>query len=220
MENSDVMTLTPSENETTLRRLNHPLILGSGSPRRQELLASLNLDFSIIAPDVDEEAFHLKHLDPATLVQFLSRAKAQEVFKHNTEAYVIGADTVVALDGEIFGKPKNTEDACRMLIALQGRWHEVHSGITVFNPDNDPKSLPFVCESLCTRVFMRAMSPEQIRAYVATGEPMDKAGAYAIQGYGAALIERIDGCYFNVVGISLNLLDNLFSQLNAPLILK
>jgi septum formation protein len=213
------MTLTSSETDTNLRRLNYPLILGSGSPRRQELLASLHLDFTVIVPDVDEEAFHLKHLDPATLVQFLSRAKAQEVFKYNTKAYVIGADTVVALDGKIFGKPKDADDAYRMLTALQGRWHEVHSGITVFNPDKDPKALPFVCESRCTKVFMRSMSPEQVRTYVETGEPMDKAGAYAIQGYGAAIIERVDGCYFNVVGMSLNLLDNLFSQLNAPLIL-
>jgi septum formation protein len=178
----------------------------------------LSLDFSVIISPVDEEAFHLEHLEPQAIVCFLARVKAQEVFKHRTDAFVIGADTVVALDGEVFGKPRDEEDACRMLTALQGRWHEVYSGITVFNPDVSPNVQPFISEFRSTRVYMRSLSPEAVRAYVATSEPMDKAGAYAIQGYGATLIERIDGCYFNVVGMSLRLLDEIFAQLGEPLV--
>jgi septum formation protein len=223
-----MMTLTPPEHSPSdaipgRRTLSRPLVLASGSPRRRELLASLNLDFSVVVPPVDESAFDLTHLDPPALVRFLARVKAQEVFKHRTDAFVVGADTVVALDGEVFGKPRDEEDAHRMLSALQGRWHEVHSGITVFNPETSPPALssqspPFLSEARSTRVYMRPLSPEAVRAYVATGEPMDKAGAYAIQGYGAALIERIDGCYFNVVGMSLHLLNDLFAQLGEPLI--
>lgn len=215
------------------KKLSHPVILASGSPRRRELLASLGLAFEIITPDVDEEGFHLDHLPAAEVVQFLARTKAQEVYKHHNQAFVIGSDTLVVVNGEIFGKPKNREDAFRMLKALQGNLHEVYTGITVFSPDNRPElsSSEFpasefpapefpamVCEALSTKVYMRPLSDEEIHAYIATGEPMDKAGAYAIQGYGSTLIERIDGCYFNVVGMSLFLLDRLFNQLGIQLL--
>src|SRR6478609_6706588 len=98
--------------------LKYPLILASGSPRRKELLASLNLDFSIIVSDVDEDAFNLDHLSPGDFVAFLARTKAQEVFKHHKNSYVVGADTVVVLDGKIYGKPVDDADACRMLEEL------------------------------------------------------------------------------------------------------
>jgi septum formation protein len=197
----------------------HRLVLASSSPRRRELLGSLGLDFEIIKPDVDEEAFHLDHLIPADVVKFLSRTKAQEVFKYNTDALVIGSDTIVVLDGKVFGKPKDAEDAFRMLSALQGNMHEVYSGITVFNPDESPAFPPFASDALCTQVYMRPLTPEEIRTYIATGEPMDKAGSYAIQGFGSTLIEKIDGCYFNVVGMSLYLLERLFEQLGQKLVL-
>ena len=195
------------------------LVLASSSPRRRELLASLGLTFDIIKPDVDEEAFHLDHLLPADVVKFLSRTKAQEVFKHHTDALVIGADTIVVLDGQVFGKPKNEADAFRMLNALQGNVHEVYSGITVFNPRESSEFPPFACDALCTKVSMRPLKPDEIQTYIATGEPMDKAGSYAIQGYGSTLIERIDGCYFNVVGMSLYLLERLFEQIGQKLVL-
>lgn len=195
------------------------LVLASSSPRRRELLGSLGLNFEIIKPDVDEEAFNLEHLLPADVVKFLSRTKAQEVFKYHTDALVIGADTIVVLDGKVFGKPKDAEDAFRMLSALQGSVHEVYSGITVFNPNESDEFPPFASDSLCTKVSMRPLTPDEIRAYIATGEPMDKAGAYAIQGYGSTLIEKIDGCYFNVVGMSLYLLERLFEQLGHKLVL-
>lgn len=213
------MTQTETNQPQTKSRLKHPLILASGSPRRKELLASLDLNFTIIKPDVDEEAFNLDHLSPAEVVKFLSRTKAQEVYKRNTEAIVIGADTIVVLDGTVYGKPKNEDDAFRMLKALQGTMHEVYSGITVFHPVESPEFPPLASEALSTQVHMRPLSDDEIRAYIATGEPMDKAGAYAIQGYGSTLIEKIDGCYFNVVGMSLYLLERLFEQLGEKLVL-
>jgi septum formation protein len=194
------------------KKLSKPLILASGSPRRRELLGSLDLEFEIISPDVDEEAFQLDHLNPDEIVKFLSRTKAQEVFKKNPQAIVVGADTIVVCDGKVFGKPKDKADAFRMLNALQGNQHAVYSGITVFHPNESPQALPFVSDALCTQVFMRALGEDAIHAYIATGEPMDKAGAYAIQGHGSTLIERIEGSYFNVVGMSLYLFNQ---QLNA-----
>lgn len=216
-------TQTTTNNRITL---SHPVILASGSPRRRELLESLGLTFQIIVPNVDEEGFHLDHLSPAEVVKFLARTKAQEVYKHHNQSYVIGSDTLVAIQGEIFGKPKSKEDAFRMLKALQGNAHQVHTGIAIFSPDAQPESTPptetlppMVCEALTTTVYMRPLSDAEIHAYIATGEPMDKAGAYAIQGYGSTLIERVDGCYFNVVGLSLYLLDRLFGQLGQSLLL-
>jgi septum formation protein len=199
--------------------LNHQLILASSSPRRKELLGSLGHQFEVIKPDVDEEAFDLNHLVPADVVKFLSRTKAQEVFKHHPDAIVVGADTIVVLNGKVYGKPKDEADAFRMLSALQGTMHEVYSGITVFHPVESPDRPSFACDALCTQVHMRPLNPEAIRAYITTGEPMDKAGAYAIQGYGSTLIEKIDGCYFNVVGMSLYLLERLFEQLGEKLVL-
>lgn len=212
---------TPPSKHITL---SHPVILASGSPRRRELLASLGLAFEVIIPNVDEEGFHLEHLSPAEVVQFLARTKAQEVYKHHNQSYVIGSDTLVAIGSEIFGKPKTPADACRMLKALQGNAHQVHTGIAIFSPDsptkpNEPETVPaMVCQSLCTTVYMRPLTDGEIEAYIATGEPMDKAGAYAIQGYGSTLIERVEGCYFNVVGLSLYLLDRLLTQLKQPLL--
>jgi septum formation protein len=213
------MMKTPSETElTSSEKLKHPLVLASSSPRRRELLGSLGLTFDIISPDVDEDAFELSHLTPEELVKFLSRSKAQEVFKHRNEAIVIGADTIVVLHGEIFGKPKNDEDAFRMLKALQGNVHEVYSGITVFHPAESPEIPPVVSDALCTHVHMRPLTDEEVWAYIHTGEPTDKAGAYAIQGFGSTLIDRVEGCYFNVVGMSLVLLDRLLRSLGERLL--
>lgn len=197
--------------------LNHPLILASSSPRRRELLGTLGLPFEVISPQVDEAAFRLDHLPPADVVKFLSRTKAQEVFKQRNNAIVIGADTIVVLDGVVFGKPQDETDAFRMLKALQGTMHEVYSGITVFHPSDSGEFPPLASDALQTKVHMRPLSDTEIHAYIATGEPLDKAGAYAIQGYGSTLIEKIDGCYFNVVGMSLYLLDRIFAQVGEKL---
>ena len=198
--------------------LSKPLILASSSPRRRELLSSLGLEFQIISPDVDEASFKLDHLPPEEIVKFLSRTKAQEVFKQNRNTIVIGADTIVVCNGEVLGKPQDESDAFRMLSLLQGQMHVVYSGITVFHPTESPSLPPFSSQALATKVSMRALTAEEITHYIATGEPMDKAGAYAIQGYGSTLINHIEGCYFNVVGMSLFLLNQQLSELGEGLL--
>ncbi len=206
------MMMTQAADTETRHPLSAPLILASGSPRRRELLGSLNLEFTIIKPDVDEEAFNLDHLSPGDTVQFLARTKAQEVFKRNPHAIVIGADTLVFLNDRVFGKPKTEAEAFDMLNTLQGQTHEVYTGITIFHPSEAPGHPPMVSEALCSKVSMRPLTPAEIHAYIATGEPMDKAGSYAIQGFGATLIEKVDGCYFNVVGLSLYGVSQMLAQ--------
>ena len=190
-----------------------PIILASGSPRRQELLRSLGLSFKVQESGVDEAALDARGLSPDELVLALSEAKALAVAKTaGPETLVIGADTVVVIDGEILGKPQDVEEAKRMLLRLQNRRHEVYTGITVAF-DRRTES-----DFLRSEVWIRALSPAAVADYVATGEPLDKAGAYAIQGFGAMLVERIDGCYFNVVGMSLFLLNHLFDRFGYPFI--
>ncbi|MGE0199433.1 MAG: nucleoside triphosphate pyrophosphatase [Candidatus Melainabacteria bacterium] len=192
-----------------------PLILASQSPRRRELLASLGIPYEAVSPGVDEEGFDWEGVSAVDKVQRLSREKAMAVAARRPEAVVIGSDTIVVLEGVIYEKPVDAADACRMLGLLQGRTHEVLSAVTVIPPATTGQ--PPVTDYLATQVTFRTMTPEEIRAYVATGEPMDKAGAYAIQGWGSLNIERIDGCYFNVVGMSLILLSRLLTRVGYPL---
>ncbi len=185
---------------------NVPIILASGSPRRQELLTSIGVEFSIIKPDVDEEGFDVAHLTPYQLVEFLAEKKAGSVANSHPQAFVIGSDTVVSLENQVLGKPHDEAEAFTMLRQLQGNCHHVISGISVcYNGQ-------CISSHAVTEVTMDPMNDELIRQYIATGEPMDKAGAYAIQGYTSLFIPRINGCYFNVVGMSLNLLNRLVRQ--------
>lgn len=170
------------------------LILASQSPRRRELLARMGLDFTVISPRIDEDAF--TDPDPAALVRTLSREKALAVAKgQDPETLVIAADTVVVLDGQALGKPGDEAEAFAMLSALSGRSHAVWTGVTVCQGSRADT------EAECTQVTFRPLTGEEIRHYVATGEPMDKAGAYGIQGFGSLLVEGIRGDYFNVVGL-------------------
>lgn len=189
-----------------------PIILASTSPRRRELLGSLGVPFEILAPTVDEESFEVAHLSPAEQVLFLAREKALSIAKVNPEALVIGSDTLVAIDGQVLGKPKSRQEAFEMLSRLQGNVHIVCSAITVALGDRVESDV------LSTQVWMKAMTPEMIERYINTGEPMDKAGAYAIQGYGSLNIEKIDGCYFNVVGMSLFLLNQIMNRFGVELL--
>ena len=171
------------------------IILASGSPRRRELLEQMGIkNYRIVIPDVDE---HVEgHPAPDALVERLSRRKAEAVrAKAGADALVIAADTVVALDGAILGKPHSREEAAAMLAALSGREHAVYTGVTVLRGDKS------VTEHERTAVAFRALTGAEIDAYVSTGEPMDKAGAYGIQGVGALLITGISGDYFNVMGL-------------------
>lgn len=168
------------------------LVLASSSPRRQEILARAGIAFTVRIPPVSEE--HDGSEPPAELVRRLAREKACAVPRADDEI-ILAADTEVVLAGRILGKPKDAADAARMLALLSGREHEVLTGICLRHAGG------LISDHEGTRVRFAALSPEEIAAYVATGEPADKAGAYAIQGRASRFIERIEGCYFNVVGL-------------------
>lgn len=169
------------------------IILASNSPRRRELLANMGLSFQTVSPETDERL--AGRPSPGRLVTVLSERKARAVAAPQPDSLVIAADTVVYLDGRILGKPKTGEDAFSMLRALSGRQHSVYTGVTVLF------SGQVRTEYERTVVTFRPLEDAEIWNYIATGEPMDKAGAYGIQGYGAMLVSRISGDYFNVMGL-------------------
>jgi septum formation protein len=175
------------------------LVLASRSPRRSELLRSAGVGFRVEAADVDETPFSNEL--PVDYVRRLARAKAEAV----AGELVLGADTVVVIDGQILGKPVDSSDAIRMLRLLSGRPHEVITGICLAGE-------VVVVAHATTTVFFAQLSEREIRDYVATGEPMDKAGAYAIQGWAARFVERIEGSYSNVVGLPVEM---VYRQLRA-----
>ena len=173
------------------------IILASTSPRRSELLTGCQLKFEVRPPECDETV--LPGESPEALVHRLSRMKADVVANQNPDAWVIGGDTIVVLDGEILGKPKDSSDAIQMLQKMAGRQHVVFGGLTV-----TCKALGITeTEVHQTSVLMVEMSPEVIRAYVATGEPMDKAGSYALQGIGGQFVQKVQGSYSNVIGLNI-----------------
>ena len=174
-------------------------ILASASPRRKELFAELVKDFEIIPAKGEETLDPSRSYTPAELVSALAEQKAQEVASLPCAKgkAVLGADTVVAFGNEILGKPKNEEDARRMLTLLSGRVHEVYTGVCVLYPKEG--GYDKTCEAVCTRVHFNPLTSQQITAYILSGSPMDKAGAYGIQDGG--LVNRIEGSFSNVVGL-------------------
>lgn len=185
------------------------IILASQSPRRRALLTQMGLkQFRICAPDVDERMQGTP--TPAQLVTTLSARKAQAIYSQVGDgAMIIAADTVVSVDGVILGKPHGREDACQMLATLSGRSHEVYTGVTVIQGPE------VITEYEVTSVKFRPLSGREIADYVATGEPMDKAGAYGIQGYGALLVEGVQGDYFNVMGLPVCRLGRILARLGV-----
>ncbi len=179
------------------------LILASNSPRRKELLLQIGLSFSVEPADVDERVLPDESPDGYALRVAMDKAHVAAVRARN--GLVIAADTIVVLDGKILGKPADTGDAEKMLSRLSGREHCVITGLAVM----DATSGKALSRSSTTRVWFRSLASREISSYVATGEPFDKAGSYGIQGLGAMLIDRIDGCYSNVVGLPLSLLGEL-----------
>ena len=171
------------------------IVLASGSPRRKELLTQAGIEFIVNPADIEENT---KESLPAKVVEDLSRQKALAVAEKHKGETVLAADTVVAFDDKILGKPKDEEDAFRMLTELSGRTHQVYTGVTIVREDGSISTF-----SECTEVTMYENSPEAIRSYIASKEPMDKAGAYGIQGLGAVLVKEIKGDYNNVVGLPL-----------------
>ena len=180
------------------------LVLASASPRRLAILRQLGLNAEVCPADVDERM--LPGEDPARHVSRLARKKAGRVLALDRDALVLGGDTVVVRDRHVLGKPKSPEEAVAMLESLSGRTHEVLSGIALA----DRHGVLDSCTR--TRVRFRAFDHETARRYVATGEPMDKAGAYGIQGLGAALVEEVDGDYYSIVGLPVAALLRLLRQ--------
>lgn len=172
------------------------IILASGSPRRREIMELVGLEFDVINPDVDESI--AGDMEPPEVVKTLSQRKAGAVSAQYPDRIVIGADTIVEIDGRILGKPGNRQEAVDMLSLLSGRQHRVYTGVSVFYGESHES---FVCRTL---VNFAPLSREIIESYVDTGEPMDKAGAYGIQGRGAVLVETIEGDYFNVMGLPIS----------------
>lgn len=176
------------------------VILASKSPRRVEILEKIVKEFEVVESNFDENTIDFKG-DIEKYVKDLSRNKAIEVSKGlNEPSIVIAADTVVFQEGKVLEKPKNEEYAFSMLSSLSGNTHKVYSGICLINTYNDT----VVTDCDCTEVRFSELNPRQIRNYINSGEPMDKAGAYGIQGLGGAFVEGINGCYYNVMGLPLN----------------
>ena len=188
------------------------IILASTSPRRKELLGQIGLkDYRILSPDVEEVLDEM--LPPAQLVEGLSRQKALAVRgRVEDDDVIIAADTVVSLEGEVLGKPADEMDAFKMLSALSGNRHQVYTGLTVIRGEQ------VVTEHEMTTVTFRDLDPEEIEHYIATGEPMDKAGAYGIQGIGALLVSGIDGDYFNVMGLPVYRLGRILAQFGVDVL--
>jgi len=182
------------------------LILASGSPRRREFMHALGLSFAIRAADIDERTAGGEQ--PQDLVARLSREKAQAVAAQEPDAVVIGADTIVTLDGEMLGKPVDPDDAVTMLRQLRDRPHAVYSGITVCPAGGGEPQTAVVG----TTVWMRAYTDLEIATYVDSGDPLDKAGAYAIQHPGFAPVARIQGCYASVMGLPVQELVHLLAR--------
>lgn len=194
------------------KTMNKPIILASASPRRRELLQQIGLSFQVAPAHVDERV--LAGEQPEMYATRVALDKARAAAKKFSSGIIIAADTVVAIDSVILGKPADAADAERMLSMLSGKMHRVITGLAVMDAGRGK----MLTRTARTKVWFRNLSREEIASYVLTGEPLDKAGAYGIQGKGALLTERIDGCYFNVVGLPLVLLNEMLKEFEVRLL--
>ena len=186
------------------------IVLASGSPRRQELLGRIGIrDFTVRVPQVEE--WYPQGLTPPEIVSYISREKSQAVPSEDDEI-VITADTMVFLDQQRLGKPRDEADALRMLTELSGRRHTVCTGVTVRQGQRS------LTRAQSTDVYFRPASESELRAYIRGGEPLDQAGAYGVQGQGALLVERIDGDFFNVMGLPVLLLSRMLAEFGVTLL--
>ena len=176
------------------------IILASASPRRKEILSKKGLKFSVDESGYEEDLG--LDLKPDKLAVFLSREKARDVARRHKNALIISADTIVVLKKRIFGKPLNKTEAKEMLKTLSGKAHTVITGYTIIDTDSGKE----LSRSVESKVFFKVLSDAEIDTYIKSGEPMDKAGAYGVQGLGAVIVRKIDGDFFNVMGLPLNTL--------------
>ena len=182
------------------------LILASASPRRAQLLRQIGQSFKIVKSDYPEPP-----ISDEKLVETIALNKARSVHKDYPDDLILGADTIVVHGTKVLGKPRNEAEAYTMLQSLSGQSHRVLTGIALLQGNR------LLTAKEETWVWMRSFTGQEIHAYIATGEPLDKAGAYGIQGQGAVFVERIEGCYFNVVGLPLACLSRMFGEIGWPL---
>ena len=188
--------------------LTQPMVLASASPRRQELLGFYGIPFQVVPSGADENASGTGREQ----VQLLARRKCEDVAQRCPGRLVLAADTLVCVQDQVLGKPQDEADALRMLRLLSGREHQVHTGVCLICPDGR-----MLEEVATTKVTFLSVDDELLSRYIATGEPMDKAGAYAIQGRAGAFIKSIEGSPTNVIGLPLEVLTELFTRLELPL---
>ncbi len=188
------------------------IVLASSSPRRKELLEKIGLEFTLDPLDQAEVLDH--RLPPRELAKYLSLKKAKAAAGRHSSSIVIAADTIGVISGKLLGKPADAQQARGMLKMMSGKKHTVITGFTVM----DASSGRSVTHAVETRVYFRKLSPDEIEAYIRSGEPLDKAGAYAIQGLGALLVEKIEGDYYNVVGLPLTALAKALRQFDIDLL--
>ena len=190
------------------------LVLASSSPRRQELLRNAGISFEVRPTDIPEIPNSME--SPREFAERMAQEKAMAAFRASPEDFVLGADTVVVIDGQILGKPRDTSDGERMLRLLSGRTHLVITGVCLIGPQSTPREPGFVdVQSETTVVYVQPISDDDICYYLGTGEPMDKAGAYGIQGIASRWISRIEGDYPNVVGLPVGLVYRMLQQHEA-----
>lgn len=191
------------------RTLDRDLVLASQSPRRREILKKMEVSFRAVPPgEIDEESYFEKGVSLEESLVVLASEKALSIVKENREALVLGADTIVAYDGRVIGKPKNRADARAILKALSGQTHIVYTGVALMCGD------PVYTASRCvkTAVTFRELSDEEIEFYLDNADYMDKAGAYAIQEEALTFVEYIEGCYYNIVGLPVTAVISLFEE--------
>jgi nucleoside triphosphate pyrophosphatase len=189
------------------------IILASASPRRKELLNQMGISFKIIPSTIEENINEIKG-SPAEKAETLAHDKASDVAKNINKGIVIGSDTIVVLGDKILGKPKSKEEAFEMLRELSGGVHEVITGITVIDCENDVYKI----DHETTKVYFDNLTDDRIRLYIESGESEDKAGAYGIQGKAAVFVKKIEGCYFNVVGLPINRLNTILREFNVKVL--
>ena len=182
------------------------IILASASPRRKEILENTNVKFKIMASSIEE--LRLEGESPCQMVMRLAFEKGIDIASRQKSDLVISADTIVVLDNTVLGKPKDEIEARKMITSLSGRTHQVITGISLINLDNNKKMIDYVISN----VKFKNLSEEDINDYIRTKESLDKAGAYGIQGYGALLVEEIQGDYFNIVGLPISRLSDLLKH--------
>lgn len=188
------------------------LILASASTRREKILKKLNMQFTVVPSKVDESVY--EHLSPEKMVKELSALKAKEVSKLVEDTLIIAADTIIIKDEKVLGKPESEEDAIEMLKELRGDSHTVITGIAVFSTFNNKE----ITDIDSTEVYLANMSDNEVEKYVSTGEPMGKAGSYAIQGLGSVFVEKIKGSYFTVMGLPVHKLARILNQFSIDII--